>query len=268
MLRSLKDFEGYQVSATDGDVGVVVDFLLDDQRWTLRYLVAEAGGSLLDGRRDVLLSPLSFRRPEAGSRRFHVALTVEKIKNSPSIDTHEPVSRQHEEAYYGYYGYPYYWGGGAGAWAMGMYPALLANGPLPEAPDQAPGDVHLRSAREIRGYHIQGSDEAVGHLDDLIVDDETWEVRYLVVDTSNWWLGKKVLVAPQWASRVSWEERQIHVDLRREQIKNSPEWNAGVAIRREYEARLHDHYGRSPYWAAPVSPAMPPPPRHPGGPPG
>jgi hypothetical protein len=142
------------------------------------------------------------------SRRFHLALTVDKIKNSPSIDTDKPVSRQHEQDYFGYYGYPYYWGG-AGPWGTGIYPAMLAKGALPEAPDDsAPGDVHLRSAREIRGYHIQGSDEAIGHLDDLIVDDETWEVRYLVVDTSNWWFGKKVLVAPHWASSVSWEENR------------------------------------------------------------
>ncbi len=259
MLRSLKDFEGYEVSASDGDIGVVENFLLDDQRWMLRYLVVEAGGENLVGRRDVLISPLAFRRPEPGSRRFHVALTVDKIKHSPSIETDKPVSRQHEEAYYGYYGYPYYWGGGVGSWATGMYPGMLAGGALPEPRDEAPGDAHLRSAREIRGYHIQGSDEAIGHLDDFIVDDETWEVRYLVVDTSNWWFGKKVLVAPQWADSVSWEEHEVHVDLRRDQIKNSPEWSASLAITRDYEARLHDHYGRPQYWAAPVHGASPPP---------
>jgi hypothetical protein len=267
MLRSLKDFERYTVSATDGDIGVVVNFLLDDERWIVRYLVVEAGGSLLDGRHDVLISPMSFRHSEAASRRFHLALTVDKIKNSPSIDTDKPVSRQHERDYLGYYDYPYYWGGAA-PWGTGIYPYMLAGSASQEAPDEAPGDVHLRSAREIRGYHIQGSDEAIGHLDDLIVDDETWEVRYLVVDTSNWWFGKKVLVAPHWASGVSWEERKVFMDLHREEIKNSPEWNPSSAISREYEASLYDHYGRPRYWAAPVYRAKSPPPRHSGGHPG
>ena len=114
--------------------------------------------------------------------------------------------------------------------------------------DKASGDVHLRSAQEVRGYHIQGSDEAIGHVEDFIVDDETWEVRYLVIDTSNWWFGKKVLVAPHWASRISWEERKVYVDLSRQAIKNSPEWNATAAVNREYEARLYDYYGRPVYW--------------------
>ena len=112
------------------------------------------------------------------------------------------------------------------------------------------GDVHLRSANEVRGYHIQGSDDAIGHVEDFIVDDETWQVRYLVIDTSNWWFGKKALVAPHWASRVSWEERKVHVDLSRQTIKNSPEWNASAAVNREYEARLYDYYGRPLYWGS------------------
>jgi hypothetical protein len=36
MLRSLKDLERYNVTATDGDIGTVANFLLDDERWTIR----------------------------------------------------------------------------------------------------------------------------------------------------------------------------------------------------------------------------------------
>jgi hypothetical protein len=112
------------------------------------------------------------------------------------------------------------------------------------------GDAHLRSARELRGYHIQGSDEAIGHIEDFIVGDESWDIRYLVIDTSNWWFGKKVLVAPQWASSVSWSESKVHVDLSRQMIEKSPEWDASAAINREYETRLYEHYGRPEYWVS------------------
>jgi PRC-barrel domain len=253
MLRSLKDFERYTASATDGDVGAVVSFLLDDERWVVRYMVVETVGFLEV--HHVLISPISFRRADGSNRRFHLALTKSKIENSPGVDTDKPVSRQHERDYYQYYGYPVYWGY-AGAWGTGAYPALLADGARKEAPDdQGSDDVHLRSAREIRGYHIEGSDGAIGHVEDLIVDDETWEIRYLVVATSNWWLGKNVLVAPHWASSVSWEERKVHLDLRRQAIKDSPEWNPDAAVNREYEARLYDYYGRPVYWATPTPPA-------------
>lgn len=120
------------------------------------------------------------------------------------------------------------------------------------------GDVHLRSDEEVRGYHVEGSDAAIGHIEDFIVDDETWEVRYLVVDTRNWWFGKKVLVMPQWASRISWTERKVYLDLSRQQIKDSPEWNAAAAIDRAYETRLHDYYRRPGYWVGSAKPSVPP----------
>ena len=267
MLRSLKDLERYNVSATDGDIGSVVNFLLDDQRWVVRYLVVETGGFL--GGCRVLISPISFRQAEWSTHCFHVALTMDKVKNSPSVDVDKPVSRQHELDYYSYYGYPYYWGY-SGIWGMGAYPGLLGAGRWNAAPaehsDKASGDVHLRSAAEVRGYKIQGSDEAIGHVDDFVVDDETWEVRYLVVDTSNWWFGKKVLVSPHWASRVSWEESKVYVDMSRQKIKNSPEWNPNAAINREYEARLYDYYGRPAYWAGSERPEEAQPTHHSGRP--
>jgi hypothetical protein len=248
MLRSLKEFERYKVNATDGDIGSVADFLLDDEGWTIRHLVVETGG-FLDGHQ-VLISPISFREVDGSTSIFHLALTVDKVKNSPSVDVDKPVSRQHERDYYGYYGYPYYWGS-AGMLGAGDDPSTLAvnawYNPFTTSSEES-GDVHLRSAQEVRGYHIQGSDESIGHVDDFIVDDVTWAIRYLVIDTSNWWIGKKVLIAPHWATRVSWEERNVYVDMARQAIKDSPEWNAYAAVNREYEIRLYDYYGRPVYW--------------------
>lgn len=249
MLRSLRELERYAVSASDGEIGKVVDFFLEDERWAVRYLVVEIGG-FLEARR-VLISPIFFRRADWSTRRFELALTTEKIENSPSVDVDKPVSRQHERDYYGYYGYPYYWGY-AGIWGIGGYPGSLAVGERSQArrePEKA-GDVHLRSAREVRGYHIQGCDEAIGHVADFIIDDETWVVRYLVIDTRNWWPSKRVLIAPSWASRVSWDEGKVYVDLSRQAIKDSPEWLETAPINREFEVHLYDYYGRPVYWDA------------------
>lgn len=248
MLRSLKSLERYDVSATDGDIGSVADFLLDDQRWVVRYLVVETG-DLLERERE-LISPISFRKVDWSTRRFHVVLTVDAVSNSPSVDVDKPVSRQHERDYFRYYGYPYYWNA-PGIWGTGIYPGSLGDVGRNETPteqsDQPAGDVHLRSAGEIRGYHIQGSDDPIGHVADFIVDDETWAIRYLVIDMSNWWFGKKVLLAPQWAERVSWEERMVYVNVTRQAIKDGPEWKSSDDISREYEARLYDYYGRPVY---------------------
>ena len=130
-----------------------------------------------------------------------------------------------------------------GIWGMGAYPAVLSSGAFGKAGidrTAPPGDCHLRSVNELRGYRVQGSDDEVGHIQDFIVDDTSWEVRYLIVDTSNWWFGTRVLVAPHWASRVSWAERNICFYMSREAIRNSPEWRADATINREYETRLYD----------------------------
>ncbi len=245
MLRSLKDLERYSVSASDGDIGSVANFLLDDERWVIRYLVVETEG-FFDGR-SVLVSPISFRTIDWSTQRFHLALTRDKVKHSPSIDTDKPVSRQHEWEYYQYYGYPFYWDY-PGVWGMGTYPGPFAKGAPSFNEGNAPTDAHLRSVDEVRGYHIRGSDDAIGHVDDFIVDDETWEVRYLVVDTSNWWFGKKVLISPRWTNSISWTDRTVRVDLTREAIKNSPEWNPTAGVNRQYEIGLYDYYGRPVYW--------------------
>jgi sporulation protein YlmC with PRC-barrel domain len=252
MLRSLKDLERYTVSATDGDIGSVKNFLLDDEHWTIRYLVVDTV-EFLDGRQ-VLISPISFRQAEWSTHRFHLALTMADIENCPSTEMDKPVSRQHEQDFNQYYGYPPYWGD-SGVWGLGDSPAVLAAKREEVAAARAAVhteersyDAHLRSTNELRGYHIQGTDEAIGHIEDFIVDDETWEVRYLVIDTSNWWFGKRVLIAPRWASRISWEKKLLYVEMSRDSIKNSPELDPSLVINREYETHLYAYFGRPAYW--------------------
>jgi hypothetical protein len=110
-------------------------------------------------------------------------------------------------------------------------------------------DPHLRSSKHVNGYHIQTADGEIGHVVDFIVDDRDWAIRYLVIDTRNWWPGKKVLISPHWIESVSWGESKIFINLSCEQIKNSPEFREETLLRREYEAELHYHYGREGYWA-------------------
>jgi hypothetical protein len=199
----------------------------------------------------VLVSPVSFRHADWSTRQFHLALTREKVKDSPDIDLDKPVSRQFEQEYFRYYGWPYYWGfDRGGIWGGETYPYILGTRTWSDRhhPEKDGGDPHLRSVREVVGYRIQGTDAAIGHVDDFIVDDESWAIRYLAIDTRNWWLDKKVLVAPHWAERISWDEATVFVNLQRETIKRSPAWNAEAPVNREYETRLYDYYGRPTYW--------------------
>ena len=109
-------------------------------------------------------------------------------------------------------------------------------------------DPHLRSTDEVSGYHIQADDGEIGHVEDFIIDDETWAIRYLIIDTRNWWSGKKVLVSPQWIERTSWDESKVFINLSREAIKQSPEYTEETLLDRDYETGLHRHYNRQGYW--------------------
>jgi PRC-barrel domain len=252
MLRNAKDLHGIAIHATDGEIGTVDQLYFDDETWAIRYLTVETGGWL--GGRVVLISPISvIGQPNWESKRLSVSLTKKQVENSPDVNTRQPMSREHEIAYLGYYGYPFYWGGSS-LWGAELYPGGLA---IPATPlvaiptteiQPAPADSHLRSAEEVTGYYIQASDGEIGHLDGFIVDDETWAIRYIEVATRNWWPGKKVLVSPAWIHRVSWEESKVYVELSRENIQNGPEYSESQLITREYETSLYAHYGRPPYW--------------------
>jgi len=255
MLRNVSRLKDFEIRARDGEVGTLKELYFDDETWAIRYLVVNPG-IWLNGRL-VLVSPLALCQVAWETRRLDVTLTKKQVEDSPPIDTHKPVSRQHEAANLGYYGYPSYW-------AAPNYPAALAiqreAGAEAEELHARAGrehaDFHLRSTDEVTGYHIEASDGEIGHVKDFIVEDETWNIRYLEVDTKNWWPGKKVLVSPQWINRVSWADSKVYVGHTRETIQNGPEWTESTPVTREYEHRLYDYYARSPYWA-PVSEQKP-----------
>ena len=251
MLRNTTQLQGFAIRATDGELGTVDELYFDDETWAIRYLTVETGGWL--GGRQVLISPISVIRAEWQAKRVDVALTKKQVENSPNIATDEPVSRQHEFAYFGYYGYECYWGGPY-LWGSSYYPGgyptprTASTEALADRIDSESGDSHLRSTKAVTGYHIEASDGEIGHVDGFIVDDEDWAIRYIEVATKNWWPGKKVLVSPAWIERVSWEDSKVYAGLTREAIKNAPEFVDLTPITREYEHRLYSHYGQPPYW--------------------
>lgn len=254
MLRNVNDMKGLTIRATDGEIGMVDQFYFDDESWTIRYLVVDAGGWLsgLSGRL-VLISPYSLGSTDWHARCLNVRLTKKQVANSPEIDTHKPVSRQHEAALNGYYGYPFYWNGPY-LWGGELSPLEAAQIETlareeTSAQDQKDWeDSHLRSTSEVKGYPIEAVDGEIGHVAGFVVDDETWAIRYIEVSTQNWWPGKKVLLPPAWITSVNWPDSKVAVELNRETIKNSPEYDESATITREYEDQLYRHYGRPAYW--------------------
>ena len=220
MLNKAKTLKSYKLHSLDGEIGKVNEFYFDDHHWTIRYLIADTGNWLTG--RQVFISPHALIAVNKEEQYITINLTKKQIEDSPSLDNDKPVSREFEEAYYGYYEWPMYW--------------------------DSQFDPHLRSTYDVSSYDIQATDGEIGHVEDFIIDDETWTIRYLIIDTRNWWPGKKVLVSPRWIERVSWDEKTVFVNLLRETIKQSPEYTEASLLTRDYETGLHQYYNRQGYW--------------------
>ena len=245
MLIKAKSLKGYKLDSKDGEIGKVKEFYFDDKHWAIRYLVADTGGWLTGNQ--VLISPYALVSVNKEEEQIGINLTKKQIEDSPSLDSDKPVSRQFEMDFYGYYGYPMYWGG---PYMWGAYPYIIRDREKWGASiqDKKTWDPHLRSTYNVSDYQIQAKDDDIGHVEDFIIDDETWAIRYLIIDTKNWWPGKKVMVSPKWIERVSWSESKVFVNLTRENIKLSPEYMEESLLTRDYETKLHQHYNRQGYW--------------------
>lgn len=247
MQKTVSELKSYALGAADGEIGSVSDFLFDDNFWAVRYLVADTA-KWLPGRR-VVIPPIALGKIDWQKKIIPVSLTREQVKHSPELNTRD-FSREQESAYFDYYGWPYYWVSGqdweAGVCAGGL---AAAQRTVSERVQEEARDTTLRSAAEMAGYPIEATDGAIGHVEDLVADDETWELRYVIVDTGNWWPGKKVPVSPEWIDRINWNDAKVFLDLSRQAIQSSPEYDP-AALDRSYEERLYEHYGRPPYWSS------------------
>lgn len=250
MWRSVKELIGYRVKTKDETYGRVKDFYFDDHRWIIRYMVLETG-NWLPGQL-VLISPETFLKPDWSTKLFPLNITKQQIENSPPIEADKPVSRQHETELFNYYRWTPYWtvpplaGGGSTGTSV--------NPPFPDiekkrlATMEREQDPHLRSAREVIGYAMEATDGRIGHIDDFIVNDQDWVVRYMVADPKSWLPNKSVLIAAQWIKNIRWMNAIVEIDLTKDQIRHSPAYDSSEPVNREYEARLYDYYGRPRYW--------------------
>jgi uncharacterized protein YrrD len=260
MSHTIKELFGFTIGATDGEIGDVTDVYFDDERWTIRYMVV-ATGRWLHGRK-VLISPISVRGLSWDDAVMDVTLSRQQVRDSPSIDTDKPVSRQHETAYYNYYGYPNYWEG-SNPWGLGMDP-LPWVGASPDAaifPPQSidgtagrhrqrdcerpTGDCHLRSSNQVIGYEVMATDGPVGTVEDFVFDDSNWAIRHAAVDTRKWLRGQHVLLRPESIIGVSWPEHEVYVNLTREAVETSPEYVRGLANSAEEEAAPDEAHRRA-----------------------
>ncbi|MFI4911276.1 MAG: PRC-barrel domain-containing protein [Sedimentisphaeraceae bacterium JB056] len=246
MLLSANHLIDFDVEAIDGNIGNVKDIYFDDTEWVIRYIVVDTG-KFLPGKR-VLLSPKSFGHPQAMHKIMPVDLTCEKVKSSPDASTELPVSKLEEIELHKYYNWIPYWDNDFLTYPSPILtPPPIDKGEMKEFEEKVE-NTSLRSLGEVIGYHIKAKDGKIGHIEDFIIEESDWSVKYMIVDTRNFLSGRKVLLALDWVGDFDWAGGTVEVDMTVEAIKKSPEFNPEAPINREYEIQLFDYYGRPKYW--------------------
>ena len=243
MLRNFKNLHGCTLAASDGEIGQIKEIYFDDEHWKVRYFLVTTGTWLIG--REVLISPHLIGGIDEQQRSLTVHLSREQVRQSPPVESHKTVSREYEEIISKHYGWDPYWSfdGGVGLGMPRAMPALVN----PQTP-VPPITSHLRDSSELSGYQLHATDGELGKVEDFILDDQGWNIRYLVIRPGNWLTQTQVLLSPEWIEQVSYEKAEIVVNLPSELIKTSPTYDASHSLTRDLEKKLHDHYERKGYW--------------------
>ncbi|MGP4039549.1 PRC-barrel domain-containing protein [Gracilibacillus sp. D59] len=221
MLFKASSIESCNVEASDGELGKVKDLYFDSEKWTVRYLVIDTL-KWLPGMK-VLLSPVAFDHVEPSNGQISVLASKQQIKDSPSIDEHQPVSRKNEINLHAYYGWQPYWIGN-GLWGPGDIPIAYQPSELMNENESVEDDnPSLRSVNELKGhvsgYTVKAADEDIGNVIDFVIDDHSWAIHYLIVDTGDWLPGKKIVIVPELIDSIEWTKKELTINLKSEDVE-------------------------------------------------
>ncbi|MBK9444229.1 MAG: PRC-barrel domain-containing protein [Comamonadaceae bacterium] len=106
----------------------------------------------------------------------------------------------------------------------------------------------LHSTQEMKDYAIGATDGEIGHVVDFFFDDQSWVIRYLVVETGSWLMSRKVLISPFALQDADWMHKRLPVQITREQVKHSPDVDTQKPVSRQHEMAYADYYGYPYYW--------------------
>jgi hypothetical protein len=248
MLRRARETRGYTVLAADGAAGTVAGFLFDEPTWTVRYIVVAADAAL--ARAQVLISPVAVARIDDETRSIVTRVTRNQLARSPAVDPASPVTRSYDVAHARYFGWPPYWEGrerwGASPFPTDISLAPVGNGARARRQEAMP----LRSVAAVEGCAVHARDCHAGSVAEVIVNDETWAIRFVAVAVPASEPPSCLLLSPHWFTAIDWQRRKITVDVPQETLRAAPAYDAQSVITRDYEFCLFTYYGREHDWDA------------------
>ncbi len=242
MHWSVKRILDLPVAATDGRIGSIHDLYFEDQNWSLRYFVVDTGGWLKERR--VLISPRVVGKPNWESPEIPAALTMAQVEKSPPYESDQPISQQYETELASYYVWPAPMFYAPGATEIPPAIALPVDRPVHAAVMERTPGPHLRSVRDTLGYTIHALDGDIGHAEDFIVSDGQWRIESIVIDTRNWFPGRKVAISACASKKIRWADQAIYIDTTKKDIETAPRFDANEPVNARMEIHWYDYEGK------------------------
>ncbi len=249
MLMHFKSWlKSFDVVGKDEDFGSVDDALIDEKDLTIRYFTVKTG-NWFSGEK-MYISPASIESINVNDEVITTDITKEEAENAPRLEGRELIDRTYETNFHTHYGLNPYWTG-PGVWGTSFTAReLAAQQPvaMPEPEEDSKGEPEIYKAKDIIRYEFAAQDDSFGQVEDLLIEEDSYKVRYFVIDTRKFFGGKKVLISADWVENIDWIKAQIQTNVTKEQVENSPEYLPEIPLSREMEVDLYSYYNRAPYW--------------------
>ena len=245
MLLSLKELAGFSIQAQDGEIGKVNDFYFDDHEWVVRHLIDKTGFGLLG--KQTLITPDVIEMIDLDERRLTISLIREQVENSPSRSEEKPLARDMAKKVADDNLFRRQVSGDQSGDETSFAVALSAQPKIipfkrEMRQDLVPDGPNLHSSNDVMGYQISTNNGQLGHIVDMMIDDETWAIQYLVVGSKKELDDKRILISPEHVDWISWKQKSVSVSLDKEKIQECPNFNLAMPILNDRKDLLYEQF--------------------------
>lgn len=238
MFASLTELRSYRIRGTDAELGKINDLCFRQNDWVVRYVVV----GMEELARESLLLTTYLGRLDRGSHTLTADILLEQVANTDPLDRSMPLEERDERRLHEQYGWPAIWWQEehdiepiGGLWSEEPRASENADEQEFESPRvMFAGDL-------LEAYAVEGEGGEIGRLLDVIVEDETWSIPYLVVGSPG---AERTLVATDYVQTIDLGTRNIYLSLPVGAVANSPILSSVGPITPELEQSLREYYDR------------------------
>jgi hypothetical protein len=116
----------------------------------------------------------------------------------------------------------------------------------------------FRSLEDLMGASMIAMDGEIGRICNFLFDDQSWKIRYCVVDVGHWLTRREVVISVSAIDQPDWKTKTLRARLTKEQLRNGPDVDSKKPVSRQQEIAMREYFGWPAYWDTVVDKVFPP----------